>query len=179
MEKHSSPKELSQRLQEGLQKGLQKGLPEASLERLLHCLAATADLIANKNVPEQQCTAFKAAADNTPILLALSGGGDSTALLLALSKVAPAFGFQPIACHINHGLRASESENEAQFCIHLCEQLKVECKIIKLSALELAKTKHNHVNEDSLRQLRYSYLTKFAHSENISFALPPTLLTTR
>ncbi len=151
MKKHSSSKELS--------------------KELLDCLAATASLIANKNVPQRQFKAFKGPANNTAILLALSGGGDSTALLLALSKLAPAFGFQPIACHINHGLRAEESDKDAQFCRYICEQLKVECKIIKLSAMDLTKTKQNHVNEDTLRQLRYTFLTKFAHDRKISFLL--------
>ncbi len=136
---------------------------EPSME-LLDCLTAVANLISNGQPAPQDFKAPKISADTTSVLLALSGGSDSTALLVALSKIAPAFGLQIIACHVNHNLRSDESEKDAQFCQQICEQLNVECQTVKLS---LVKSKH--ASEDTLRQLRYEQLVKVALAKNIRF----------
>ncbi|HEV8631479.1 MAG TPA: ATP-binding protein, partial [Thermoanaerobaculia bacterium] len=38
------------------------------------------------------------------LLLAFSGGADSTALLLAMTELAPARGWRLLAAHVDHGL---------------------------------------------------------------------------
>jgi tRNA(Ile)-lysidine synthase len=151
MEKNSSAKDLS--------------------KVLLDCLTATTNLIANRNSLENQFAALKKPADKVPLLLALSGGADSTALLIALNKIAPHFGFRVSVCHINHGLRTSESDQDAQFCLDLCQQINVNCEIIKMSVGDLPKLMRQHASEDTLRELRYSLLTNFAKKKNISFLI--------
>ena len=58
-----------------------------------------------------------------PVLVALSGGADSTYLLrvLAVSSAHPAV----TAVHVNHGLRGAESEGDARFCAELCRELGI------------------------------------------------------
>lgn len=54
----------------------------------------------------------------------LSGGGDSTALLVGLSRVERS---RPLsALHVNYGLRGSESDADEEFCRELCASLGVE-----------------------------------------------------
>ena len=56
------------------------------------------------------------------VLVALSGGADSTALLLSLREL----GYPVRAFHLNHCLRGAESDRDEAFCRRLCEKLGVE-----------------------------------------------------
>ena len=53
------------------------------------------------------------------VLAALSGGADSTALLLALCELQKELGFELFAAHFNHGIREAAVEDES-FCRELC-----------------------------------------------------------
>ena len=50
------------------------------------------------------------------VLVALSGGADSTALLLSLREL----GYPVRAFHLNHCLRGAESDRDEAFCRRLC-----------------------------------------------------------
>ena len=65
---------------------------------------------------------FQAHGIRGPLLLAVSGGGDSTALLLASSEAAD---FPLIAGHVNHHLRGAESDLDEQFVRDLCARLAI------------------------------------------------------
>ncbi len=67
------------------------------------------------------------------IFIGLSGGSDSLALLLWLTKRynKP----QLSAIHFNHGLR-SESASEVEFCRTFCKKLNVSIKVIELHTLD-------------------------------------------
>src|SRR6185437_14621819 len=60
------------------------------------------------------------------ILVALSGGADSVALLHAMSEVAPRTGHGLAAAHLNHRLRGAESDRDEAFVRELCGRLGVE-----------------------------------------------------
>lgn len=55
------------------------------------------------------------------VLTALSGGADSTALLLSLLSLSETLSFSLCACHVNHGIRENAARDEA-FCRALCER---------------------------------------------------------
>ena len=57
------------------------------------------------------------------LVVAVSGGGDSTALLLALRELAG--GYDLVAAHVNHHLRGAESDGDEQFVRELCARLEV------------------------------------------------------
>jgi len=60
-----------------------------------------------------------------PVLVALSGGPDSTALLVALHALWQRDAVGPVrACHVDHGLRVG-SERDAEHCRALCQALGV------------------------------------------------------
>jgi tRNA(Ile)-lysidine synthase len=73
--------------------------------------------------PERALRAARASglvAEGEPLLVLLSGGGDSVCLL----DVAVTLGAEVSALHVDHGLR-TESVEDAAFCRALCEQLGV------------------------------------------------------
>lgn len=81
---------------------------------------------------EQIVTAVEAALhragvlhENATFLVALSGGADSVALLLAMHTLAKRHGFAVRAAHVEHGLRGETSLRDAGFCEALCRSLGV------------------------------------------------------
>ena len=63
------------------------------------------------------------------ILVALSGGADSTALLLALRNRE----YSCIGAHINHNTRGGESDGDETFVRELCAKLEVPFVATKLN----------------------------------------------
>jgi tRNA(Ile)-lysidine synthase len=59
------------------------------------------------------------------LLVAVSGGPDSTALLAALAELAPARGLRLTAAHIDHGLRGAEGAREGTAVARLAARLGV------------------------------------------------------
>jgi tRNA(Ile)-lysidine synthase len=59
------------------------------------------------------------------LLVAVSGGADSTALLLGLHSLAPEFGLTLDAAHLHHGLRGAEADADLDFVRALCARLGV------------------------------------------------------
>ena len=57
------------------------------------------------------------------ILVGVSGGADSTALLLALREL----GYDIAIAHLNHGLRGADSDEDERFVANLATQLGVPC----------------------------------------------------
>ncbi len=59
------------------------------------------------------------------VLVALSGGADSVALLLTAVELRKTNGLTVRAAHVEHGLRGESSLADAAFCQALCERLSV------------------------------------------------------
>ena len=53
---------------------------------------------------------------NRPIVVGLSGGRDSVALLHLLQQK----GYELHAVHVHHGIRGAEADGDADFCRELC-----------------------------------------------------------
>ena len=60
------------------------------------------------------------------IVVAISGGPDSTALLHLLVRLAPSQRLRLVAAHVNHGFRPEESAREAEAVRQLASELGVE-----------------------------------------------------
>lgn len=93
------------------------------------------------------------------IVVAVSGGADSVALLRSLVEV---FTGRLIVAHINHGLRGDESEGDAEFVTLLAASLGLDCRTIRqpLTGSNL---------EAAARKARYSWLVSVAESEKCDF----------
>ena len=86
------------------------------------------------------------------LLLAVSGGPDSTALLLALTSL----GYNCMAVHCNFHLRGAESDRDEQFVRHLCEQKHIELIVHDFDTKTYAEAHHVSI-EMAARELRYAY----------------------
>src|SRR5689334_9839952 len=64
--------------------------------------------------------ARRTALSGSRLLVAVSGGADSTALLLALDRLAPEFGVTLHAAHLDHGLRGAASAADRAWVEALC-----------------------------------------------------------
>ena len=85
-------------------------------------------------------------------LVALSGGADSVALLLALNEL----GYNVEACHCNFHLRGEESDRDELFCTNLCAQLGIPLHRIHFDTKSYAEV-HKESIEMAARNLRYQY----------------------
>ncbi len=54
------------------------------------------------------------------VLAALSGGGDSVALVVLLCNLADRLGIRVAAAHLNHGLRGAEADADEAYCREFC-----------------------------------------------------------
>jgi tRNA(Ile)-lysidine synthase len=102
-------------------------------------------------------------------LVALSGGGDSVALLHLLSKLSGELGIKIEAAHLNHSLRGKESERDELFCRSVCDKLGIHLSVAKLASGEIQNSKSSI--ETAARDTRMAFLKKTAeerHSERIA-----------
>ena len=116
---------------------------------------------------------------NTDVAVALSGGADSVALLLALSELKEKYGLTLSAIHVNHCLRGEESDRDETFAVKLCESLGVPLTVTRIDVKGEAEKTGESI-ELAARNLRYEVfrneavgLVATAHtaSDNIETAL--------
>lgn len=101
--------------------------------------------------------ALAAFSPGLPFAVALSGGADSTALLLACAKRWPG---QVRAVHIHHGLQAAADGFEAH-CRLVCAQLRVPLAVRRVQAAHAL----GQSPEDAARLARYAGLAEAVHTE--------------
>ncbi len=84
------------------------------------------------------------------VLVGLSGGADSVALLACLKEL----GYNVSAMHINHNLRGSESDRDEQFCVELCKNLGIPLTVKSVDVKEYCSENKLGI-EEGARELRY------------------------
>lgn len=60
------------------------------------------------------------------VIVALSGGADSTALLSVFVSLKEKYNLSIYAAHINHNIRGDEAKRDENFCKILCEKFNTE-----------------------------------------------------
>jgi tRNA(Ile)-lysidine synthase len=100
------------------------------------------------------------------LVVALSGGPDSVALLDALSLLQRSRGFRIVAAHLDHGLRAGSAE-DAAFCASLCETLSVPLRSGQADVRSRAAREGGGL-EQAARHERYAFLRRVREEENAS-----------
>ena len=98
-----------------------------------------------------------------PLAVALSGGADSTALLVACAEKWPG---QIEAWHVNHGLQAAAADFES-YCERLCAGLQVPLKVMRVDASPVS----GQSPEDAARQARYKAFSAMAQVESAQKAI--------
>ncbi len=89
--------------------------------------------------------------EGAPVIVCVSGGADSTALLKVLLRL----GYKCTAVHCNFHLRGAESDRDQKFVEELCRNLDVELVICDYDTVSYAKLKGISI-EMAARELRYA-----------------------
>lgn len=100
---------------------------------------------------------------NSSLVVAISGGADSVALLDACVRLAER-GKLPIkifAAHLNHQLRGEESDDDETFVRQLTLNRGVECLIERIAIAEFAAAEKRNL-EATARRFRYEFLARAA-----------------
>ena len=95
------------------------------------------------------------------VIVGLSGGADSVALLLVLLELRQRIGYTLLAIHVEHGIRGEESRKDAAFVEKLCRQKNIPCRICPVNVPDYAATEGIGV-EEAARILRYECYQKAA-----------------
>src|SRR5688500_18513020 len=93
------------------------------------------------------------------LLVACSGGVDSTALLIALADLR-AEGFRLTAGHVNHHLRDEESDDDEAFVRSLCETHGVPLQVVA-GPLDPQAVRESGI-ESAARDVRHAKLREVA-----------------
>lgn len=108
------------------------------------------------------------------VIVAFSGGADSTCLL-SLFCTADARGDFPYplaAAHLNHGLRGAEAARDARFCAEFCRARGIPCFCETADVAALAKSTHRGI-EETARSARYAFFDRLL-AENAAYTAVAT-----
>ncbi len=98
------------------------------------------------------------------ILVAFSGGPDSTALLIILDKLSRKVGFGLRACYINHNIRPKAARREITFCSNICVRLKIPLIVVEADIPRFSKEKKLSL-EEAGREFRCLAFARVAAEE--------------
>ena len=98
------------------------------------------------------------------ILVALSGGADSVALIHLLAQARQAYGLTLYAAHMDHGIRPRSGE-DADFCRELCARLDVPLYVKRIDIPALAAAHHRGL-ESEARDVRRQWLDEVRRQTN-------------
>jgi tRNA(Ile)-lysidine synthase len=106
---------------------------------------------------------YKLLSPEDKVVVALSGGPDSVALLDSLVKIASKMNLSLLVAHYNHGLRGNESEKDEAFCQKLSESYGL---LFFCGRMDSTKKQKGESPEDFYRRQRYAFLNKVANKNH-------------
>ena len=105
-------------------------------------------------------------------MVAVSGGADSTALLLGLEELIKSnrLRVRPIVAHLDHGLRP-DSEEDARWVRRLAKDLSFQKAVGRVELTTRPKSKSTENLEQAARQARYDFLLTTATRHKAQYVL--------
>ena len=101
--------------------------------------------------------------ENDRVLVGLSGGADSVALLHLLLQISDIYGITVGAAHINHQLRQT-ADRDMKFCESLCNKLGVKLDILTVDIRKAAK--EQGISEElCARKVRYDFFDSLGYDK--------------
>jgi tRNA(Ile)-lysidine synthase len=91
------------------------------------------------------------------LVVAFSGGPDSTALLAGLAELRDHLSLDLLACHVNHGIRSETSHKDAEAARNIAKSLSVEFRLFETDVPSQAKSRKQGI-EQTAREVRYELL---------------------
>jgi tRNA(Ile)-lysidine synthase len=95
------------------------------------------------------------------LLLAVSGGADSTAMAVALAGLRRRYRLQLTLAHLHHGIRGADADEDARFVRRLARALKAGFVMEKADVPRLARRRGVSL-EMAARKARYDFLERAA-----------------
>ena len=109
-------------------------------------------------------------AQNTPLLLGLSGGADSRLLLHLVAEECRSTGAPLHLCHVHHGIRGEEADRDERFCRDLADQYGLPLYVLHADVPALAKERSESI-ETVAREVRYDFFSRVMREQNIPLLL--------
>ncbi len=106
----------------------------------------------------------------SPMLLALSGGADSVALLHSLLVLQQKHPFTLTLAHVNHGIRGADALRDRDFCVQLAAQHGLEICVLNADVPSVARERGCGL-EEAARDVRYAYFEKLMCERQIPILL--------
>ncbi len=105
--------------------------------------------------------------EGATVVVGVSGGSDSMALLSILYSLKDEYGIKLIAAHVNHGLRGESADRDERFVSDFCSAKGIEFHLLRADVA--SKAKESGIGfEECGRQIRYDFFNSFG--ENIIIA---------
>ena len=98
------------------------------------------------------------------VVAGVSGGPDSTALLLILGDIARRAGFRLHIAHLIHDFRGQEARDDADFVRRLAAQNGLPCTVDEADVPAYQRRRGVSSFEQAARDLRYAFLARVARS---------------
>ena len=96
------------------------------------------------------------------VAVGLSGGQDSVCLLSVLRALSEEMGFTLAALHVHHGIRGSEADGDALFCLTLCGSWGIPCEVAYVDVPTAAASGKQSL-EEAARTERYRCLSEYGN----------------
>ena len=103
---------------------------------------------------------------STPVLVAFSGGADSSALLHMLAEYRKTSGAKIYAAHVNHMIRGAEADRDEEFCRRMADSLDVKLFVLRRDVPAYARESGKSV-ETAARDVRYDFFNDLMKEHNI------------
>lgn len=97
------------------------------------------------------------------VLIALSGGADSTALAVLLNEQTDKLGISLHAAHLNHCLRGDESDRDENHVRNLCKRIGLPLTVERIDVAKAAAEDGGGI-EETARRIRYAFLERVSDS---------------
>ncbi len=120
-----------------------------------------------KNV-KQTVADYEMLSPGDSVLVGLSGGADSVALLLALYALRDEYALTLSCAHVNHGLRGEAAHRDMEFVRALCQKLSVPLALLEEDVAAYAQEKQLSI-EAAGREVRYRFFGE-QHTDKIAVA---------
>lgn len=101
------------------------------------------------------------------LLVAISGGADSVALLVALCRISRRLSLRIEAVNCNFHLRGKESDQDSEFTSRLCEKLGVKLHLLEYDVNDYVRRHPKLSLEMACRELRYSDFYRIINEEGL------------
>ncbi len=122
---------------------------------------------------EKTIADYSMISDGDKVVVALSGGADSVALLHTLNSIKEKYNFKLFACHLNHNIRGDEAQRDEDFVRELCKNLDVELFVRSEDVVKIAREEKLSL-ELCGRNLRYRFFHELSEKLSAKIATAHT-----